>query len=88
MKEGIHPNYREVVFKDVSCDFAFLTKSTIATNDTIKWEDGKEYPFVKLDISSASHPFYTGKQKVLDTEGRIEKFRKKFGTGYTDKIKK
>ncbi len=88
MKKDIHPDYREVVFKDVSCDYTFITKSTIATNDTIKWEDGVEYPFVKLDISSASHPFYTGKQKVVDTEGRIDKFRKKFGTGYADKFKK
>ena len=88
MKKDIHPDYREVVFKDVSCDYTFLTRSTIATNDTIKWEDGNEYPFVKLDISSASHPFYTGKQKVVDTEGRIDKFRKKFGTSYTDKLLK
>ena len=73
MKEGIHPNYRPVVFKDVSGDFAILTKSTINTSETIKWEDGNEYPLVKVDISSASHPFYTGKQKILDTEGRIEK---------------
>lgn len=88
MKKDIHPNYREVVFKDVSCDYTFLTRSTIATNETVKWEDGNEYPFVKLDISSASHPFYTGKQKVVDTEGRIDKFRKKFGTAYTDKLLK
>lgn len=85
MKKDIHPNYREVVFKDVSCDYAFITRSTIKTQETITWEDGKDYPFVKLDISSASHPFYTGKQKILDTEGRIEKFRKKFGTDYTTK---
>ena len=78
MKKDIHPNYRSVVFKDVSVDFAFLTKSTIETNETIKWEDGNEYPFVKVDISSASHPFYTGTQKVLDTEGRVDRFNKKF----------
>jgi large subunit ribosomal protein L31 len=88
MKKEIHPNYREVVFKDVSCDYAFLTRSTIETNETIKWEDGNEYPYVKLDISSASHPFYTGKQKIVDTEGRIDKFRKKYGTSYTDKLLK
>jgi large subunit ribosomal protein L31 len=85
MKKDIHPNYREVVFKDVSCDYTFLTRSTIETNETTTWTDGKEYPFVKLDISSASHPFYTGKQKVVDTEGRIDKFRKKFGTSYLNK---
>ncbi len=85
MKEGIHPEYREVVFKDVSCDFSILTRSTIKTNEKVKWTDGKEYPFVKLDISSASHPFYTGKQKLLDTEGRIEKFKKKFGADYAPK---
>ena len=84
MKEGIHPNYRAVVFQDVGADFSFLTRSTIKTNETIKWEDGNEYPLVKVDISSASHPFYTGKQKVLDTEGRIEKFRKKFGSAYAN----
>ncbi len=79
MKKDIHPNYREVVFKDVSADFSMLTRSTIESNETIKWEDGNEYPLVKVDISSASHPFYTGTQKVLDTEGRVERFRKKYG---------
>lgn len=88
MKKGIHPNYRDIVFKDVSGDFAILTKSTVTTNETIKWEDGKEYPLYKVDVSSATHPFYTGKQKLLDTEGRIEKFRKKFGTTYSTKMKK
>jgi large subunit ribosomal protein L31 len=78
MKEGIHPQFRDVVFKDVSCDFAFLTKSTIQTKETIQWEDGKEYPLVKVDISSASHPFFTGKQKLVDAEGRVERFRKKY----------
>jgi large subunit ribosomal protein L31 len=88
MKKDIHPEYRPVVFKDVSSDFAILTRSTIKTGQSIVWEDGKEYPFVKLDISSASHPFYTGKHKILDTEGRIEKFRKKFGESYTQGVKK
>jgi len=88
MKKGIHPEYRQVVFKDVSGDFAILTKSTVTTSDTIKWEDGKEYPLYKVEISSATHPFYTGKQKVMDTEGRIEKFRKKFGTSYAERLKK
>lgn len=82
MKKDIHPEYRDVVFKDVSTDFAILTKSTIQTSETIKWEDGKDYPLYKVDISSASHPFYTGKQKIIDTEGRIEKFQKKFGSSY------
>lgn len=84
MKKDIHPNYREVIFKDVSCDFEFKTRSTIASDQTIVWTDGKEYPFVKLDISSASHPFYTGNQKIVDTEGRIEKFQKKFGNRYAN----
>ena len=87
MKQGIHPDYRPVVYKDISSEFAILTRSTADTKDTIVWEDGNEYPLVKVEISSASHPFYPGKQKVLDTEGRIEKFRKKFGTSYA-KIKK
>lgn len=80
MKKDIHPEYREVVFMDVSCDYKFKTRSTIKTEETISWDDGKEYPLVKLEISSASHPFYTGKQKTLDTEGRIDKFKKKFGS--------
>ena len=88
MKEKIHPEYRPVVFQDVSADFAFLTRSTVKTSQTIKWEDGKEYPLVKVDISSASHPFFTGKQKFVDTAGRVEKFQKKFGGGYFDKKKK
>ena len=79
MKEGIHPNYREVVFKDESANFTFLSRSTIDTKETIVWEDGKEYPLYKLDISSASQPFYTGKQKTVDRAGRIDKFRRKFG---------
>ena len=79
MKKGIHPQYRPVVFKDFSCDFAILTKSTIKSNETIEWEDGNVYPLVKLEISSGSHPFFTGKQKLLDTTGRVEKFMKKYG---------
>ncbi len=80
MKNDIHPNYREVVFVDVSNDYKFLTKSTVKTKETIKWEDGKEYPMYKLDTSSESHPFYTGTQKIVDTAGRVEKFRQKFGS--------
>ena len=78
MKKGIHPNYRPVVFQDGSCDFSILTKSNISTEDKIKWEDGNTYPLVKLEISSGSHPFFTGKQKLLDTAGRVEKFNKKY----------
>ena len=78
MKQGIHPDYREVVFKDEDADFAFLTRSTIKTKETIEWEDGKEYPLVKLDISSASHPFFTGKQKLVDSTGRVERFEKRY----------
>ena len=79
MKKGIHPEgYRFVVFKDISNDYAFLTKSTAETKDTIKWEDGNEYPLVKLDISHMSHPFYTGKMKLVDTAGRVDKFRSRY----------
>ncbi len=78
MKDGAHPIYREVVIKDVSSGFAFLTRSTKATQDTIQWEDGKEYPLIKVEVSSASHPFFTGQQKILDTAGRIERFNKRY----------
>ena len=78
MKKGVHPNYRPVVFQDASANFAFLTGSTVATTDTIKWEDGNEYPLHKVEISSASHPFFTGKMKFLDTTGRVEKFQNKY----------
>ncbi|MCO4795271.1 MAG: type B 50S ribosomal protein L31 [Bacteriovoracaceae bacterium] len=89
MKQGIHPEYNEVVFQDVSTGFSFKSRSTMkaSKDQTIKWEDGNEYPLIKLDVSSASHPFYTGKQKILDTEGRIEKFKKKFGSTYMAKKK-
>jgi large subunit ribosomal protein L31 len=79
MKKGIHPEYRFVVFKDISTDYAFLSKSTIQTRDTIEWEDGNEYPLVKLEISSDSHPFFTGKQKLVDTAGRVDKFYRRYG---------
>ena len=79
MKKGIHPeNYRLVVFKDVSNDYAFLGKSTAETKDTIVWEDGTEYPLIKLEISNMSHPFYTGKIKMVDTAGRIDKFNTRY----------
>ncbi len=79
MKATIHPNYQEVVFHDLSCDFKFITRSTVKPRDTIMFE-GKEYPLVKIEVSSESHPFYTGKHKIVDTAGRVEKFRQKFGT--------
>jgi large subunit ribosomal protein L31 len=79
MKKGIHPeNYRLVVFKDMSNEQAFLTRSAAETKDTIKWEDGIEYPLVKLEISNTSHPFYTGKMKLVDTAGRVDKFRNRY----------
>ena len=78
MKKDIHPNYRLVVFQDNSANFSFITRSTVKTRETVKWEDGNEYPLYKLDISSASHPFYTGNQKIVDTEGRVERFMKKY----------
>ena len=79
MKAGIHPEYREVVFQDMSSDFAILTRSTMGSKETIKWEDGKEYPLIKVEVSSASHPFYTGKHKVLDSGGRVVRFKKRYG---------
>jgi len=78
MKKGIHPEYREVVFLDVQSNFKFLTRSTIKTDEKIKWEDGKEYPLVKVEVSSASHPFYTGKKIFVDTAGRVEKFNLRY----------
>jgi len=78
MKAGIHPEYREVVFHDVTSDFKILTRSTLGSKETVKWEDGNEYPLVKVEISSATHPFYTGKNKVIDTSGRVDKFRKRY----------
>ncbi|VEG78378.1 type B 50S ribosomal protein L31 [Cardiobacterium hominis] len=79
MKPDIHPNYRPVVFKDNSADFAILTRSTVETKETITWTDGKEYPLVRVDISSQSHPFYTGKQNIVDTAGRVDRFKRKYG---------
>ena len=78
MKADIHPEYREVVFQDVTSDFKFLTRSTVSSRETIKWEDGNEYPLVKVDVSSATHPFYTGQNKIMDTSGRVDKFRKRY----------
>lgn len=78
MKADIHPQYNEVVFQDVTSDFKFLTRSTLGSKETIKWEDGNEYPLIKVEISSATHPFYTGQNKIMDTSGRVDKFRKRY----------
>ena len=79
MKKDIHPNYHSVIFKDVSTGFAILTRSTLdKTSKVMKWEDGQEYPVFLADISSSSHPFYTGTQRVLDSEGRVERFKRKY----------
>ncbi|KQS23769.1 type B 50S ribosomal protein L31 [Dyadobacter sp. Leaf189] len=79
MKKDIHPNYRDVVFWDLSSDFKFITRSTIETSENITWEDGKTYPVYKVEVSSQSHPFYTGKNVLVDTAGRVDKFRKRYG---------
>jgi large subunit ribosomal protein L31 len=84
MKEGIHPNYREVLFIDMSNDFKFVTRSTIQTRETAEF-NGNTYPLAKIEVSSESHPFYTGQQKIMDTAGRVEKFNKKFGSRATGK---
>lgn len=79
MKKGIHPaNYRLVVFKDMSNGHSFISRSAVVTKETVKWEDGTEYPLVKLEISNTSHPFFTGKNVLVDTAGRIDKFKKKY----------
>ncbi|MBB1473692.1 MULTISPECIES: type B 50S ribosomal protein L31 [unclassified Luteimonas] len=78
MKADIHPAYRDVVFQDVTSDFKILTRSTLSSKETVKWEDGNEYPLIKIEVSSASHPFYTGQNKLMDTSGRVDKFRKRY----------
>jgi large subunit ribosomal protein L31 len=80
MKADIHPKYRDVVFYDTSSEFKFMTKSTIETSETITWEDGNDYPVYKIEVSSESHPFYTGKKMMLDTAGRVEKFNKRYAS--------
>ena len=76
MKKDLHPiDYRLVVFQDTSSKFSFLTRSTAPTNETVKWEDGNEYPLIKVHVSSASHPFFTGEEKIMDIEGRVDKFK-------------
>lgn len=79
MKADIHPEYRPVVFKDMSSGTSFLTRSTISTSETTTWDDGNEYPLAKVEISSESHPFYTGTMKIVDTAGRVERFEKRYG---------
>jgi large subunit ribosomal protein L31 len=78
MKADIHPAYRDVVFQDVTSDFKILTRSTLNSNEKVTWEDGNEYPLIKVEVSSASHPFYTGQNKIMDTSGRVDKFRKRY----------
>ena len=88
MKEGIHPeNYRTVIFKDLTADWRFLGKSCAESKETEQWDDGNEYPVIKVEVSSASHPFYTGKLKYVDTAGRIEKFQSKFAAGLQKPMK-
>lgn len=88
MKKEIHPKeYRLVVFKDMSNEETFITKSTVATRDTITMEDGKEFPLVKLEISNTSHPFYTGKIKLIDTAGRVDKFKTKYQKHFENRNK-
>ena len=79
MKPGIHPAYGPVVFRDKAAGFAFLTRSTARSEQTIEWEDGRTYPVVDVEVSSASHPFYTGNARVLDTAGRVERFQRRYG---------
>jgi len=81
VKRDIHPEYRPVVFRDRAADFAFLTRSTRDSDQTIAWEDGNTYPVIDVEISSASHPFYTGKQVIVDTAGRVERFRRRYDRG-------
>jgi large subunit ribosomal protein L31 len=86
MKKGIHPeNYRLVAFRDMSNGYTFLTRSTASSKETVKLEDGNEYPLVKLEISNTSHPFYTGKMKLVDTAGRVDKFMSRYKSHYDKK---
>ena len=80
MRSGIHPDYHPVVFRDASTGDAFLTRSTVTSDATVAWSDGQTYPVVVVDVTSASHPFWTGQARVMDTEGQIEKFRRRYGT--------
>jgi len=78
MKADTHPNYKEVIFQDVNADFSILTRSTLSSKETMKWEDGNEYPLIKVEISSQSHPFYTGKQNLNKAAGQVDKFNKRY----------
>ena len=78
MRKGIHPSYGPVVFRDRAANYAFLTRSTMSSEKTVEWEDGNTYPVVDVEISDVSHPFYTGKQKILDTGGRVARFEKRY----------
>lgn len=84
MQQGIHPDYHPVVFRDNSAGFAFLTRSTVTSEETVEWEDGNRYPVVNVDISAASHPFWTGQSRVVDSEGRVEKFRRRYSRASTE----
>lgn len=87
MKTNLHPaSYRPVVFSDDTAGFAFLTQSTAATDDTIKWEDGNEYPLIKVHVSSASHPYFTGEEKIIDTEGRVDRFKARAAAAEARKV--
>jgi large subunit ribosomal protein L31 len=88
VKDDIHPEYRYVVFQDTSSDLRFLTRSTIETKETVEWEDGKTYPLAKVEISSESHPFYTGKQILVDSGGRVERFRRRYAKVGSSETKK
>ncbi len=89
MKKGIHPDeYRYVVFKDMSNGYSFLTRSATPTNETIEWEDGSEYPLVKVEISNTSHPYYTGKMNLVDTAGRVDRFKNRYKKFYEQKENK
>ncbi|WP_067139594.1 type B 50S ribosomal protein L31 [Microtetraspora malaysiensis] len=79
MKKNIHPDYHPVVFRDPGADYAFLSRSTITSDKTVEWTDGNTYPVVDVDVSSASHPFYTGRNRVLDAAGRVERFNQRYG---------
>jgi large subunit ribosomal protein L31 len=79
MRKGIHPQYQDVVFRDAASGATYKTRSTITSDQTIDWDDGQTYPLVVVDISAASHPFWTGNQRVLDTAGRVERFRQRYG---------
>ncbi|MBX7468357.1 type B 50S ribosomal protein L31 [Streptomyces sp. MAG02] len=79
MKQGIHPDYHSVIFRDISAGMTFLTRSTATSSKRIEWEDGNTYPLIDVDITSASHPFYTGRAKIIDTSGQVEKFNRRYG---------